>query len=248
MHHYRRLPLEGMQNIRDLGGYPTPGGITKYRVFVRSELPVGIPDRDKAFLKSYGVRTVIDLRGSVDPLVPDELAGEEWISYVPVPLFDNSAFQCAETKDETDPAKRFSFMRHYCGMADESKQWVSDALSALAQAEGTALFHCTTGKDRTGFISAMLLGLCDVARADIVENYCVSQLHLWQIRGKFFLPGGNSKESEEYFFSTPPENMEGLISYIDEQYGGIKPYLSECGVTQGTQRRLREKLTEAVPG
>lgn len=58
----RRIPLAGVYNVRDLGGYQADGGITKWGVYLRSAAMDNITDQDAAFLYQYGIRTVIDLR------------------------------------------------------------------------------------------------------------------------------------------------------------------------------------------
>ena len=65
MFKYRRLPLEKLVNARDLGGYAAAGGkITKYGVFLRTDCPVEISEKDWQYLKDYGVTMSIDLRGN----------------------------------------------------------------------------------------------------------------------------------------------------------------------------------------
>ena len=62
---YRRLPLEGLTNARELGGWNTPdGGQTRHRVYLRTEVPNRVTEKDKQFLRDYGVVMDIDLRGS----------------------------------------------------------------------------------------------------------------------------------------------------------------------------------------
>jgi protein-tyrosine phosphatase len=55
---YRRLPLTGLKNARDLGGYPTrDGGATRYRTLIRSEAPLKLTEADLTFLREFGVKT-----------------------------------------------------------------------------------------------------------------------------------------------------------------------------------------------
>ena len=60
---YRKYPMKGTENTRDLGGYPTKdGGVTKFGVFVRSDAWDKATEEDIAFIKNLGIRTVVDLR------------------------------------------------------------------------------------------------------------------------------------------------------------------------------------------
>ena len=65
MANFKRLPLEGLVNARDLGGFPTKDGrVTKYGVFVRSEVPKALTENDISFLRRYGVSLSLDFRGT----------------------------------------------------------------------------------------------------------------------------------------------------------------------------------------
>ena len=58
----KRIPLGNTNNVRDLGGYPCPGGFTKHLTFLRSGMPRELTEKDIDFLLSNRITTVIDLR------------------------------------------------------------------------------------------------------------------------------------------------------------------------------------------
>ena len=245
MSNYRRLPLSGLKNARELGGFPTRSGATKFGVFIRSELPQGLTEEDKLFLKEYGVKEDLDFRGSFEiEHTRDQLEGEDWIRYIHMPMFDITVAGGNSGVRRLIDDKDFTWGDHYIEMAETHKDWVKKVLERLSEAEGTVLFHCTTGKDRTGIITALLLGLCGVCREDIVADYCVSQVYLLPmfLRMQKFLDGGG-KSLEDPFFSTAPEHMVKLLDHIDKKYGGIEWYLSGCDTSAETITKLREKLT-----
>ena len=62
--HYRKLPLIGIHNARELGGWHTPDGVTQYGVFLRTDMHEEVTPEDIAFLKDYGVTMDVDLRGA----------------------------------------------------------------------------------------------------------------------------------------------------------------------------------------
>ena len=56
MKNYRHIPFEGMENARDLGGYATmDGGITRYGVYIRTELPEGLTAADWRLIREYNI-------------------------------------------------------------------------------------------------------------------------------------------------------------------------------------------------
>ena len=247
MEKYRRLPLEGLCNARELGGYPTPGGATKYGVYIRSEVPRILTEADKRFLRDYGVVMDIDFRGDREcSRVKDALKEEPWLEYVHLPTYDEAAAN-GRAPDGTALLSRADFCwgEHYIAMAEGNKAWLLRVLTAMASAQGTVLFHCTTGKDRTGIVTAALLGLCGVPPLDIAADYCVSQVYLkpmYQQMEHYYEDGRNTEPSDP-FYHTAAENMEMLLAYIAENYGSMEQYLLSCGATPQLLETIRRWLS-----
>lgn len=247
---FKRLPLQGLYNARDLGGYPTASGrMTAYGVFLRSEAPRALTDGDLAFLKDYGVQTTLDFRGDREvALAPSCLEGQPWLRYVRCPTFnDQVAFGARKSKSGPPMGSFVDWRQKYTEMADSCKPWVKDTLGHLAAGAGAALYHCTTGKDRTGIISALLLGLCDVAPADIVADYCISEVYLTpvyeELRAAFLQRWPEEQvHLSDPFFKTAPEYMQALLQHLGRAYGGIRPYLEACGVEESVVEQLKKKL------
>lgn len=76
---WQRLPLEGVVNARELGGFPTSDGAqTRYHRFIRSDALVDATPADVEFLRNYGVRAVLDLRGEREAYDrPDVCLGDD---------------------------------------------------------------------------------------------------------------------------------------------------------------------------
>ena len=193
-----------------------------------------------AFLRDYGVTMVVDLRGDSElASMPDLLREADWAEYVHLPMFEANAARGAGVGKKHSEAG-FNWGDIYVAMCEDFKGWVQKVMEALGRCEGTALFHCTTGKDRTGIVAALLLGLCGVAEEDIVADYCVSQLYLDWIYEK--MPVSRKSEDEDPFFGTAPSNMQKLLKHLREKYGGIVDYLRDCGVSDELIAKLRERL------
>ncbi len=248
---YRRLPLTGLHNARELGGYAVPGGVTKYGVFLRSEVPAQLTQADIDFLRRYGVTTVLDFRSAEElRRTPDVLRSLAWIDYIHLPLFDPQAAAGAlgppvpETEEEEAEEELFSWGSHYIRMAASSLDWIRDTFSALAAAKGCTLFHCTTGKDRTGVIAALLLGCMGAAPEDIVADYSVSQLYLREMYRKMAPFFHLDADGNHGFFSTAPANMEALLAHLDATYGSLTNYLTHCGITDTVLAAIQGKFLE----
>ena len=259
----RRLLLKGLYNARDLGGFPTAdGGVTKFGVYIRSEAPCDLPDDDISALKDYGVTASIDLRGSGEKNSrPSSLKGV--MDYIEKPLFNEAAiYDDKDRETSRDEGAKPPEPKHghiqdwgeqYKQMAEEARSWAIDVLDIAANCDGGLLYHCTTGKDRTGLFSCYLLSICGVAREDIAADYCISQIYLAPVyarmrSGKVDLgppPGGaDLPPMEESFFKTPPEAMLTLIDYLVDKYGSVVDYLRLIGVSEDTMDKIKNKFVD----
>ncbi len=252
MENYRRLPLTGLDNARDLGGFCTADGrLTKYHRFIRCEVPGSVTEDDIKFLKEYGITLNIDLRGEIEhEKIPNLLQACGQFRALKLPSF-NAQLAKGAGIEQDKPFENWGSM--YIGMCDRSKQWIKSVLEAIAENDGAVIFNCTTGKDRTGIISAILLGIAGVSHEDIIADYCVSQVYL---RRKYIYlfhkrpPMGNQYDDktegnlDDPFFSTSPDNMRMLLAHLDENYGGILGYLKEADVSEETIFAIRAKFVE----
>ncbi|MBR4157756.1 MAG: tyrosine-protein phosphatase [Oscillospiraceae bacterium] len=241
--HYRKLPLIGLHNARELGGWHTPDGVTQYGVFLRTDMHEEVTPEDIAFLKDYGVTMDVDLRGASELRHhPDPLREEPWCEYVHLPTVEETEEKNVDpSKFRPDP--NFSMSAVYVRMAEDRKDWVRKVFEAFGRCEGVAMYHCTLGKDRTGIVTALLLGNCGVSDEDIIADYSVTQVYLSRIieiyRAKW---PPEDKDRVKPMFGTPPETMETLLGHLNEKYGGIPEYLRACGVPDELAARLKARL------
>ena len=108
-------------------------------------------------------------------------------------------------------------------------------------ARGGVVFHCTAGKDRTGVIAAMALELCGVARADIVADYAVTEIHL---RPKIAALPEDSPLRPKSVLRSTPETIEHFLDHLQESYGGAAACLCRFGFEAEKSRRLVSLLLE----
>lgn len=241
MKNLKHLPVEGLSNCRDLGGFACNGGVTRYGVFLRSEAPYQITDAGIQYLQDYGLTETIDLRGENEA---DFLRSRlrDALPYRIIPLRGG-----AETFEKKNlPQGEFSWDKVYIMRAIKHRDWFRDCVNTCAEAEGCVLFHCTTGKDRTGILTCCLLGAVGVSREDIAADYCLSQVYLQDMfaamrDGSLVIAEGRT-HFEEYVFQTPFTAMVKFYDYLTAEYGSVRNYLLDIGVTEETLEKLRKKL------
>jgi len=243
MYGLKRLAAEGLSNCRDLGGFAAQNGVTRFGVFLRSEAPCAVTEAGAACLRRYGLTETFDLRS------PEEIA------WRPSSLAQEFAYRTislsggAETFEKKNlPEGEFSWAKVYIRRAKEHQDWIREAVTACAEAEGTVLFHCTTGKDRTGILACCLLGAVGVSREDIAADYCLSQVYLQQLfaqmRDGSLTIRKEPSHFEEYVFQTPFTAMTEFYDFFVENYGSVRAYLLQIGVTEQTLQKLEDKFVE----
>jgi protein-tyrosine phosphatase len=238
----RRLAWEGVLNARDLGGYPAAGGReTRWGAVVRSDSLGDLTAAGRAALAGYGVRAIVDLR------LADEIArhpnpfatpGDHGVAYTNVSVIDPAA---------GFPPDTYTLAENYLWMLDRFSGFVAEAMAAVAGApEGGVLIHCAAGKDRTGLISALLLGLVGVPAETIAADYAMTA-ELLRPRDEAWLaatPPEERAEREAMLARNAPtaEVMLDVLAGLDERYGGVEGYLLAAGVPPAGVERLRERL------
>lgn len=239
----RDLELEIAFNVRHIGGYASAlGGVTTERL-LRSASLHGLTRGAIGALADSGVTTVVDLRSSVE-LERDVTPDLAWagIRTVHAPVFE---------QDASPPA----FDAMFPGYAPIYEQFLETGRAAyrtlaetVARSDGTVLFHCAAGKDRTGVGAALLLELAGVDAAVIVDDYSRSAALLEPMRALMRermaaegLPPLSPERVEELMASHPAD-MAATLSHIAVRWGNAEGYLRDCGVGSGDISAARARL------
>ena len=243
----RLLDWEGGLNARDLGGYATEDGReTRWGAVVRSAALASLTEAGRAALADYGVRSIVDLR------LPDELdrepnpfaePGDHGIAYINVSILDPTA---------GFPPDTITLAKNYLWSLDRFGGLVAQAVTAVARApEGGVLIHCAAGKDRTGLVSALLLGVAGVPAATIADDYALTA-ELLRPRELDWLENGPGERAEREAvlarFAPTAEVMAEVLEGLAERHGGVEPYLLGAGVDPGDLERLRRRLLAPAGG
>lgn len=237
----RHWPLEGTQNLRDVGGYDTiDDRSTRWGVLMRSDSLHKLPLESQGRLIYFGVRTVIDLRTEMEAATaPDVFARSDKVAYIHLPMLAPHIVELhrAETLEELNRL-----------LVDRCQNQIALVASLLAEDHRTpALVHCSAGKDRTGLVIATLLDLVGVDRATIVEDYVQTRYYMQNLTLDLRSAAaqiGFDLERLDRMLECRADVMERTLRYIDERYGGTAEYVRAAGVDQETIARLRENLVQ----
>lgn len=176
------LDVKGGRNFRELGGYQTVSGKKiKMHKLIRSGHLADLLKEDQEYLRRYGLKYDIDLRTSFERnKQPDrKISGVE---YFADPVFDedltNSTMSISDmARESQDPGWGYQRMLWaYKNMAtgknaNKAYQHLFEVLLANEKDSESVLFHCTAGKDRTGFGAILILTALGVPMKTIEKDY-----------------------------------------------------------------------------
>jgi protein-tyrosine phosphatase len=232
------LAIDGLVNLRDLGGLPTAsGGTTLPGRLLRSESPHSLSDAGLRALLDLGVGTVVDLRTSSErERRPNELA-EAGATVVHAPIF---------TDDEDYPDHLATAAEVYCWWLRERGTGVAGAMRAIADATSAPiLVHCHAGKDRTGVVVALVLRLAGVATDVIADDYAISGEQLADMLARDrvkAMEGGMDEVRAERLFTVRHEAMVEFVARVDTEHGGANALMRELGLDESRIERLTNLL------
>ena len=234
---HRHLKLAGTYNFRDIGGYPARnGGTTRWRTLFRSDSPHRLSEADRASLIECGLRTAIDLRQAEELAEsPNVFAGLAHVIYRHVPLLND-----APSVPEVLP----NLVEIYRRILDDRSEQVGAVLAALAAPDALpAVVNCTAGKDRTGLIVALMLGLAGVPEESIVADYalsgaCLAGVYLDEARQRAEAQGF----SYDLLVLCDPDFMRATLAHLQKRYGGIEAYVRATGLGTAEIDQLRRAM------
>lgn len=244
----RHIALKGAHNIRDLGGYDTArGSQTAWRRFLRADSPHALTEDGQARLQAEGLSTVIDLRTSAEVAQkPNPFAQRPGVRYVHHPLF--TALAPAELAGSADGA--CPLIGFYHGALDERHEALREIMTLIAGAgDGAVMFHCTAGKDRTGLVAALLLGLAEVSAEDIVADYALTERLIANLVAEFLelaRQKGTDVAAYARLLAAPPDTMRGALGHLEGRYGSVMRYLVHIGVSRGDIAALSDRLHDTT--
>jgi protein-tyrosine phosphatase len=249
------LARDGVFNVRDLGGLVTSDGLTvRPRLLLRADALQRCRDRSAAGLAAYGIRTVLDLRDVGEReragVFGDKLEGPVHLpggARVDVPVLHHPVLDPTYEWDHPDLPRSELLPHRYQEILESFHERFCGALVEIAGAGGGVAFHCAIGKDRTGLLAMLLLGLLGVPDEAIIEDYVRSaravpvQVNwMWS----FGLPEGavDDEDLSVGLWSARAVTMRRTLDWLRAVHGGASGYLREVGLGDDVAAALRGRL------
>jgi len=245
----RRLPFEGAVNFRDLGGYDVgEGRQTRWRRLYRSDSLAELTDVDLERLAALELHSLIDFRLPHERHIhPNRLPAGSSLRAVEMGFWPDGVAELhrAFQAGELDAAgMERATMRFYRNFPLHHHAEYRALLESIEQARGRPLlFHCVSGKDRTGFGAAVVLMALGAARDVILDDYALSSRYRRNVR--HLIPPGTPDTVVEAFTAANPMYLEAALDAILEHYGSVDAYLERgLGFDEARRADLRVLLTE----
>lgn len=250
------LRLASADNFRDVAGtgagYPTRDGRRVRRgVFYRSN-ELQLTHEDATSLAALGIRVIHDLRGGPEVEAhPDvEVPGATWrhveVAGIPMAMVEGLADTAAAERVMGEVYE--AFVR-----SPEARASYAVLLTDLATEDPPHLFHCTAGKDRTGWAAALLLEVAGVDRDTIVADYLLTNEVSSATREKYLALIAEHLGQEKVAIYEPtmvvePGYLQAAYDAVDADYGSVEGYLREgLGLGDDVLAELRARLVVPAP-
>ena len=233
----RRIELDGVRNLRDVGGYPTHDGRrTRWRTVFRADSPHRLTPEGRRALAHLGVRSFIDLRRPSEVALAAYAFDSDGLTSWAVPLFDDEP-----------PAGPRSLAAIYGEILTQRGERLAAVFRALLTGR-PAVVHCTAGKDRTGVVVALLLAVVGVPDDVIAADYALTSASqtsdYWREARQRADRAGIAWEDYQSLLVCPPELMLATLASLREQHGDVRSYLRRTGLSHDEIDELRQMLVE----
>ena len=238
------MPLKNPSNFRDLAAHvsvPLARG-TLYR----SDHLGALDEEDARAIKALGIRRVLDFRGvhertaaacrlpdvtvhslAIEPTIMQTLAGLH-----------------AAGRELTGDDVVHHMQETYRGFVRTSTHRFAEFFRYLLDSDEPTVFHCTAGKDRTGFAAALVLRALDVPQDDVMRDYLMTNELLRPTdEASWTLP----PHVVRVLWAVQPAVLQAGFDEIDAQWGGFDAYL-HGGLGLGSRERTRLRELYLHPG
>lgn len=246
------IGINSGRNFRELGGYKTLSGKTiKYHKLLRTAMLATLDDNDLDFLKNYGVKYDIDFRSKQEVTKhPDRVPAGAKYEFDPV--FSEDLTNSSKSLDDLEVAAKdnpnFGFDHMLFAYEDmvksnSAKKAYRKFFKYLLQntkADNVVLFHCTAGKDRTGFAAILLLTALGVPLRQIKKDYLLTNITTKDFVNNMIereKKRGLSKNVLQSIYdiqTVQPEYFDHAIKVMNDEYGSVNNYLREVMKLSGS--------------
>ncbi|MFT4081893.1 MAG: tyrosine-protein phosphatase [Nocardioides sp.] len=241
----RDLGLASDPNLRDIGGYRAADGQWVREGVVYRSQALSLTSADLAVVNTLGIAGDYDLRTTAEvDSSPDVVPTGATYRQLNV-LGDDTSTSISATSAE----EAVAYMEQAeIAMVDSdtAKAAYRELFTSLARERGASLYHCTAGKDRTGWATAALLTLLGVPDRTVMKDYLLSNTYYYESAAvQEMLAALPEAQREIYtpFMQVRASYLDAGLDRVEEEYGSMRNYFVEgLGLSHATIARLEDRL------
>lgn len=255
----RKLIINDLDNFRDLGGIKTTEGrYVNWGRFYRSDALNVLLTSSFPYVEGLKINKVYDLRSAFEIATAKDNLPKN-ITYEHFPIFaddDSGMLQGLQQKLEkgalTQADAEELMMQTYKSFANDDAEKFNNLLhQVIIQDNHPNIFHCTAGKDRTGYTAAMILAILKVDKQTILDEYDMTNFYT-EAKIKSYMANASQlgmgdkigPEAIEAIMSVNKKYLEASFDIIDNKYGGIDAYIkNQLGFSDQERQNIINTFT-----
>jgi hypothetical protein len=242
-------------NLRDLGGLPVDGGVTRTGVLLRSDDVSVMPAAFARQMIDDGVRSVIDLRSPEEALLtgrgPLTLPG---VNYHHLALTASVSMPEDISRELMSASATPALVGEwYAGLVEAQARQLALGVTLVAMGEGATVFHCAAGKDRTGVFAAVVLSLMGASADTISADYAVTATRLPRLYPRLrailrqLIPETQlaAGQNQGAMMGAHAASMDAMQRVLVARHGNVAEPVRRAGLSDAVVEQLRNRLVEA---
>lgn len=256
----RAVPLNSTLNTRDLGGYTGEGKRrVRWGLLYRSDSLAHLDDADLTSVAALQLATITDFRSQSErDAAPDRLPQQSpAIAYrtlaINNPAVDVEALRSKFYTGELTPDELAALTDRTAYIYNDRlrENWGLWLKSLAEPGALPQMFHCTAGKDRTGFAVALVLLTLGVSKEDVMQDFLLSNDYLAPKIDRYLQqilansPEGVDEQLLREILGVSPDSLEGAFAAMEANYDSIDGFIEQgLGIDATTRTKLQALLLE----
>lgn len=244
----RHILTDSLQNLRDIGGYQTTHHQwTRWGRVFRSGQLNPLSEQDVIRLKNIGIRTILDLRTEAEIATAPSLYTGARIVNIPISIGTMSEAPTAIQEQRMKKGDAVICMQdQYIQFVTENTPQFAKAFDILLDKSNyPILLSCTLGKDRVGFLTALLLRILKVPDDTVVDDYLLSNEFIDTSVISYLARNLNNdaQESIATLLQANDSYLTFALKEAEKEYGSTDKYIKKgLGLTDKERHQLKELL------
>jgi len=256
----RLLSIQGTRNFRELGGYTTVDGRTiKRGMIFRSDNLADLERDGLKQLAGLNLGVITDLRSDPERAeLPDKIPQQNppirqvvlKVNTHPVDIRQLTR-QIMKGEMDKDEVSRLLDHNQFIENPTILAEWGQWVRSLAEPGNLPQLHHCTSGKDRAGFASAILLLTLGVPKETVIEDFLLSNEILADYNAgnikKIKMFAGKDADMEVFhtIMGVQEKTLRNAFALMESEYGSIDGFIENgLGVDMDTRIALQDLLLE----